>query len=60
VVLTYLFAFILFRVAVAVGKVLLAPDIDSDETAQEASPRMVPVINAEARFWHQRLRKARN
>jgi small-conductance mechanosensitive channel len=58
VVLTYLFAFILFRVAVAFGRVLVAPDIDADETALKASPRMVPVSNVEARFWHRRLKLA--
>ena len=58
VVLTFLFAFILFRVAGAFGRVLLAPDIDAGETTPAASPRMVPVSNVEARFWHWRLNLA--
>jgi small-conductance mechanosensitive channel len=57
-VLTYLFAFILVRIAIAIGRVLLSPDEDADHAAPGSPLRLVPITNARARFWHQRIKLA--
>ncbi|SFU21277.1 mechanosensitive ion channel family protein [Mesorhizobium sp. YR577] len=57
-VLTYLFVFILFRIAIAIGRLLLSPDENADRTLQRSPLRLVPITNAQARFWHQRIKLA--
>jgi small-conductance mechanosensitive channel len=56
IVLTYLFAFILFRIGLASGRILLAPSGDADEVEPSASARLAPMSNGEAQFWYTRLK----
>nr|WP_260694115.1 mechanosensitive ion channel family protein [Rhizobium laguerreae] len=55
VILTYLVAFIVVRVAMAVGRILLAPDGDLVPANERERLRLVPTSNAEAHFWYRRL-----
>ena len=55
-VLTYLFAFILLRIALALSRLLIAPTTDADEAGLAPSQRLAPITNNEARFWHKRLK----
>jgi small-conductance mechanosensitive channel len=57
IVLTYLLAFIFFRIVVAIGRMLISPDFDADEAGSRPA-RMLPISDVDARFWHRRLQLA--
>jgi small-conductance mechanosensitive channel len=56
IVLTYLLAFMVFRVLTALGGVLLAPGADPGPGSDEQGQRLIPVSSVEARFWVRRLK----
>lgn len=55
VILTYLVAFIVARVVMAIGRILLAPNGGAIPAGQEKPLRLVPASDAEAHFWYRRL-----
>jgi moderate conductance mechanosensitive channel len=55
VILTYLVAFIVVRVMMAFGRMLLAPAGDPVPAGQGERLRLVPASDAEAHFWYRRL-----
>ena len=56
IVLTYLLAFIVFRVVVALGSVLLARSADPERGLDDQGQRLIPVSSEEANFWARRLK----
>jgi small-conductance mechanosensitive channel len=54
-VLTYLVAFIAFRLAAAISRIVLDPPADAGVHEDGASSRLIPMDDAEAHFWHRRL-----
>ena len=55
VVMTYLVAFIVVRLVLAIGRILLAPRIDTSQAAAGKPSRLVSITDTEARFWYRRL-----
>ncbi|WP_353646548.1 mechanosensitive ion channel family protein [Mesorhizobium sp. WSM2239] len=55
VILTYLAAFIVVRLVMAVGRILLAPDGGTLPAEQEKSLRLISASDAEANFWYRRV-----
>jgi small-conductance mechanosensitive channel len=55
VILTYLVAFIVVRLVMALGRILLAPGDDPDLKGERGHLRLVPASDAEADFWYRRL-----
>ena len=53
IVLAYLFAALLLRFALLVGRILLSPQAVGYHDPEAL--RVIPMSNAEARFWHRRL-----
>ena len=51
IVLTYLLAFVFGRLALVVGRILLAPENDLLLDGPEKPLRLMPMGDAEARFW---------
>jgi small-conductance mechanosensitive channel len=54
-VLTYLVAFIAFRLVAAISRIVLDPPADAGVDDDGASSRLIPLDDAEAHFWHRRL-----
>jgi moderate conductance mechanosensitive channel len=54
-VLTYLVAFIAFRLVAAISRIVLDPVVDAGVREDGASPRLLPLDDAEAHFWYRRL-----
>jgi small-conductance mechanosensitive channel len=54
-VLTYLVAFIAFRLVAAISRILLDPPAAAGMREVGASSRLIPMDDAEAHFWHRRL-----
>lgn len=55
VILTYLVAFIVARLVMTIGRILLAPNGGAIPAGQEKPLRLVPASDAEAHFWYRRL-----
>lgn len=55
VILTYLVAFVVVRVVMALGRMLLAPADDPGLAGEQGHARLVPASDAEAHFWYRRL-----
>ncbi|EHK58825.1 mechanosensitive ion channel family protein [Allomesorhizobium alhagi] len=55
IVLTYLVAFIAFRLVAAISRIVLDPPADAGVDDDGASSRLIPLDDAEAHFWHRRL-----
>jgi small-conductance mechanosensitive channel len=55
VVMTYLVAFIVVRLVMAIGRILLAPDAHAGAAQAARRARLVSATDAAARFWYRRL-----
>lgn len=55
VILTYLVAFIVVRVVMALGRMLLAPAGAPGLAGEQGHARLVPASDADAHFWYRRL-----
>ncbi|WP_245451141.1 mechanosensitive ion channel family protein [Borborobacter arsenicus] len=55
VILTYLVAFIVVRLVMAFGRILLAPVGAPSPSEERGHLRLVPASDAEAHFWYRRL-----
>ena len=56
IVLTYLLAFIVFRVLTKLGGLLLVAGAGPDPVTEERTPGLMPLSDAEANFWVRRLK----
>ena len=56
IVLTYLLAFIVFRVIVALGSMLLARSADPEQGSDDKGQPVIPISSEEAHFWVRRLK----
>ena len=52
IVLTSLLAFVFARLALTIGRILLAPENDRLPEDQEKALRLLPMSDADARFWY--------
>lgn len=55
VVMTYLVAFIIVRFVMAMGRLVLAPHLETSQAAAGKPNRLMPVSGTVAHFWYQRL-----
>jgi small-conductance mechanosensitive channel len=55
VVLTFLVAFIIARLVIAIGRILLRPHAAASEAEPGGSTRLISMNDAEAHFWFRRL-----
>jgi small-conductance mechanosensitive channel len=54
-VLTFLVAFIAYRLVAAISRIVLDPPAGAGAREDGASSRLIPMNDAEAHFWHRRL-----